>query len=269
MSQLEDRLRAPATSQRRLALSVNPKLGWGSLGIALFLLTWQIAGMNTSPIFFSTPTAVASAAGVVFEHGNLLEFYLNTMRVYAIGIVAASVLGIGFGVLTGLNPRARYLIDPIAIALYTTPSLVMIPIFVIWFGITDEVKIALILFSGVFPPLINTQLGIDQMGPLMNELGRSFGANRREMLVKIVLPSILPFAMAGIRLAVPRAFVSIIAAEMLVTAGGIGGLILRYGNQFQTAFYFVPVILIVITSYVMTELVKLLEHTLTPWRRSS
>lgn len=247
--------------------ALNPRLGWGLLGLLAFLVAWQWVGASSNPIFFSTPTQVGQAAPTVFTRGNLFGLYVNTMRVFAIGLVAAMTIGISVGVITGLNPRIRYLIDPLSIAAYSTPSLVLVPIFILWFGISDQAKIALILFSGIFPPLVNTQLGIDQMGPQMSELGRSFGANRREMLLKIVLPAIVPFAMAGVRLAVPRAFVSIIAAEMLITSGGIGGLILIYGNQFQTSFYFVPVILVVITSYLMTELVKQLESALTPWRR--
>ncbi|MDE3100596.1 MAG: ABC transporter permease [Chloroflexota bacterium] len=242
-------------------------MGWGLTGLVLFLVTWQVVGMRTNPVFFSTPTGVAASAGPVFEKGHLLSLYLNTMKIYLVGLALATFLGVSLGILTGLNRRARYLLDPLAVAAYSTPSLVLIPVFILWFGTGDPAKIALMLFTGIFPNLVNTQLGVDQMGPQMSELGRSFGANRRELLTQIVLPAIVPYSMAGVRLAVPRAFVAILAAEMLITAGGVGGLIVQYGDQFQTSFYFVPVILIVLTSYVLTELVKLLERRLSPWAK--
>ncbi|GAB3511269.1 ABC transporter permease [Phytohabitans suffuscus] len=246
---------------------VSAKAWWGLAGVILFLLIWQWAGTNTNPIFFSTPLEVGRAVPEVLETGQLLSLYLDTMRSFAIGLVGSMVVGISLGILTGLHAPTRHLIDPLAVAAYSTPSLVMIPCFILWFGIGDAAKIALIFFSAVFPALVSTQLGMDQMGPLMRELGRSFGANRREMLTRIILPSIIPYCMTGVRLAVPRAFVAVIAAEMLITAQGVGGLILQYGNQFQTTFYFVPVILVVITSYVCTEVTKQAERRLTPWRR--
>lgn len=254
--------------RRVLALRwVSGKAWWGLVGVILFLLVWQWAGTNTNPIFFSTPINIGKAVPEVISTGHLLRLYLDTMQSFAIGLVGSMIVGIGLGILTGLHAPTRHLIDPLAVAAYSTPSLVMIPCFILWFGIGNAAKIALIFFTAVFPALISTQLGMDQMGPLMRELGRSFGANRREMLMRIILPSILPYCMTGVRLAVPRAFVAVIAAEMLITAQGVGGLILQYGNQFQTTLYFVPVILVVITSYIFTELTKAAERKLTPWRR--
>ncbi len=246
---------------------IDPRVGWGALGVVTFLAAWQWAGSYTNPIFFSTPLRVAQAAPTVLDQGHLFSLYVGTMTIFIVGTALAMVIGIGVGIVTGLSRRVRYFVEPLIVSAYSTPALVLIPIFILWFGIGNEAKIALILFAGTFPPLVNTQLGIDQMGPQMNELGRSFGANRREMLLKIVLPSIVPFSMTGVRLAVPRALVAVIAAEMLVTAQGVGGLIEVYGQQFQTTFYFVPVILIVVTGIVINELVKALEKALTPWRQ--
>ena len=240
----------------------------GLASVLLFLGAWQVLGTRANPLFFSTPVAVAQGVPILFGRDHLLNLYVNTMAVFMLSLLGTIVIGLVFGVATGLSRPARYFTDPLVIVLYSTPALVLIPLFVLWFGIGNEPKIALVFLSAFFPMLINTQLGVDDIGAHMNELGRSFGATQWEMITKIVLPSILPYVLAGIRIAVPRAFVAVIAAEMLITAQGLGGLALKYGNQYQTDLYWGPVLLLVITSYVLTEMSKALERVLTPWRRS-
>jgi NitT/TauT family transport system permease protein len=247
---------------------LRSRLFLGCAGVLVFLLVWQWVGSHTNPLFFSTPTKIAQAVPGVFREDDLLSLYLGSMGVFAISLFISVVAGIGFGLLVGLSKPVRHFTEPLSIAAYSAPTLVLIPSFILWFGIGDLSKGALIFFAAFFPAMINTQLGVDQMGPLMGELGTAFGANRREALVKIVLPSIIPFSLAGIRLAVPRAFIALIAAEMLITTQGVGGLVLHFGNLFETTKYFVPVLLIIATSYLLTEAVKLLEQRLTRWKVS-
>ena len=165
-----------------------------------------------------------------------------------------------------MHPRFNQFIRPIVLALYSTPTIVLIPILVVWFGDGALPVVTLVFIASFFPMLFNTQLGVEEVGPEMMELGRAFGATRKEMIAKIIAPSMLPYVFSGLKIAIPRGFIAILAAEMLITARGMGGLVLYYGDAFQTDRYFVPVILLAATAYLISEGLHALEARMMPWR---
>jgi ABC-type nitrate/sulfonate/bicarbonate transport system permease component len=198
--------------------------------------------------------------------GDLLGAYRTTMQLFTVALFGSFVLAVIVGLATGLNRTLRYLTDPVFLTLYSIPVIVFIPLLVFWFGLGDAPDVVIVFLSAFFPVVINTQLGVDQVNAEYKELARSFGARPFEALTKITLPAAIPHMLAGIRIAIPRAFVSIIAAEILVTLHGLGGLAFKYGNNLQTEKYFVPVILLVATSYLFAQMANQLETWLTPWR---
>jgi ABC-type nitrate/sulfonate/bicarbonate transport system permease component len=255
-----------ATSSRRSGRRISLRL-WSALSLATCLVLWQLAGMHTSKLFLPTPGAVVEAFWPQVQHNDLLSAYLSTMSVFLGALVCSLLVGVLIGVITGLSPILGAILDPITGALYSTPIIILIPLFVLWIGIGVEAKFAIVFLASVFPILITTQLGVAEVGPRMRELGTVFGATRRESLLKIIFPAITPYVVAGLRIAAPRAFVAVIGAEMLITINGLGGLAYTFAQQFATAYYFVPVVLVVVTSMIVLELVKMLERRFTPWRQ--
>jgi ABC-type nitrate/sulfonate/bicarbonate transport system permease component len=259
---------------RRAAVSAGRQprtsLRWplGILGLLVIAVAWQVVGSHTNPILFATPTSVIKAFPNVASDGDLWGAYADTMEIFLATFVASTVVGVIVGILTGINEWVRYLLEPTLTALYSVPGVALIPLFVLWFGVGPLPAVALVAETVLFPVIINTQFGVTSISQQFMELAESFGANRREVLRAIVVPAIIPYVVAGIRIATPRGFVAIIAAELLITESGLGGLVYKYGNSFQTAQYFVPVILLVVTSLVFTEGVKRLEAKVAPWQVS-
>lgn len=245
--------------------TANERVRWAFLSVAAFVALWQLVGANVDPVFLSTPWAIVQAVPKVLER-DLLGLYAGTMAVYAAAVTSAVTLGAVMGLACGMHAGFDQFTRPVVAACYSTPTIVLIPILVIWFGDGFLPVFALVFIAALFPMLFNTQLGVREVGPEMVELGSAFGATRREMITKIIVPSLLPYVFAGLKIAIPRGFIAVIAAEMLITARGTGGLVLYYGDAFQTDRFFVPVILLAATAYLISEALHRLELRLMPWR---
>ena len=242
--------------------------GWllSTLGVACAMTVWQIAAMLTSKLFLASPLDVLRVVPTVLAEGLLGESYLRTMLLFLSAFLVSAVTGVAVGLGTSLNKRANLIAEPLLIMFYATPSIVMIPLFVLWFGIGDLPKAALVFLATFFPIVINTQLGIREMGPEMRELGRAFGATVREQVVKILIPATIPHLATAVRVAMPRAFVAQLLGEMLISVGGMGSLLVTYSRVFRTDAYFLAVLVIVFTSMALSWATRRLEVTMTPWR---
>jgi ABC-type nitrate/sulfonate/bicarbonate transport system permease component len=235
-------------------------------GIVCCLLLWEVAGRFTNQIVLAPPSAVLLVLPSMLADGKLLSMYLQTMTLLATSFAASVVLGVGFGLLTGFVPRLGQATGPLLVMLYATPSIVLIPLFVLWFGIGDLPKVTLVFLATFFPVVTNTQLGIGEIGQEMRELGRVFGATMREQTVKIILPAIIPHVLAAVRVSLPRAFFVLLAGEMLISVGGLGSMILDFGRSFQSDRYFLTVTLVILTNLALNWGARKLEQWLMPWR---
>jgi NitT/TauT family transport system permease protein len=129
-------------------------------------------------------------------------------------------------------------------------------------------KIAIVFLSGLFPVLMNTFSGVRTVSAQLVEVGRAYGAGERKLFTKIILPASLPFIMAGIRLAVGRALIGIITAEMFTAVTGMGALLVRYSSALATDKFFVPVILLALLGVVLSNSVERLQRRLAPWKET-
>src|SRR5262249_60987429 len=130
---------------------------------------------------------------------------LGSLQVFAIGLIAALVLGIALGLLMGRYRLAEYLLDPYVYSLDATPRVALIPLLLLWFGLGTSSKIAIVFLSGLFPVLMNTFAGVRTVSAQLVDIGRAYGAREGKIFTKIIFPPPLPFDMAGIPLAVGRA----------------------------------------------------------------
>jgi NitT/TauT family transport system permease protein len=161
-----------------------------------------------------------------------------------------------------------FALDPFIIALYNTPSVALIPLIQLWFGLGLEAKIVIVILSAYFPIVINTYAGVRNTSRGMVDVVRAFGASDRQVMTKVVLPGAVPFIMAGVRLAVGRAVIGIVVAEFFTAVSGLGGLIIVYSNSFATAKLFVPVITLVALGLVLTWAARALEARFATWKET-
>jgi ABC-type nitrate/sulfonate/bicarbonate transport system permease component len=238
------------------------------VSVVAVILLWEIFGRDVNPLFLSYPSAIARATVQVLTAGEFQRQALGSLQVYAVGLCGALVVGILFGLLMGRYRLAEYILDPFVYALDATPRVALIPILLLWFGLGAPAKIAVVFLSGVFPVLMNTFSGVRTVSGGLVEVGRAYGAGEGKIFTKIILPASLPFIMAGVRLAVGRALIGIITAEMFAAVTGLGALLIRYSSALATDKFFVPVIFLALLGVLLTHAVEFLEKRLAPWKQT-
>jgi NitT/TauT family transport system permease protein len=235
----------------------------------IFLIAlWEIFGRQVNPLFLSYPSAIGRAFLQIITTAEFQRSALGSLHVFAIGLIAALALGIVVGLLMGRYRLVEYLLDPYVYALDATPRVALIPLLLLWFGLGISSKIAIVFLSGLFPVLMNTFSGVRSVSAQLVEVGRAYGAGEGKLFSKIILPAALPFIMAGIRLAIGRALIGIITAEMFTAVTGMGALLVRYSSALATDKFFVPVILLALLGVVLSNAVEKWQKRLAPWKET-
>ena len=249
------------------ALTAYPNLT-RFISVAVFLLVWESLGPRIDPLFLTYPSAIVEAFRDMWRAGEVQSRVLESMVPFAVGMAISIVLGIFIGFLMGQFEAVEYLTDPFVNALNAIPRVALVPLIMLWFGLGVVAKIVIIVSVAVFPVIINTYAGVRDVRGSLLEVGRAHAATDMQIFTKIVLPAAVPFIMAGIRLAVGLGIIGMIVAEFFTAIAGLGGMIVQYGNNFQTARMFVPIIIVGVLGIVLTQLVGALERRLAYWRRS-
>jgi NitT/TauT family transport system permease protein len=236
--------------------------------VVAVVLVWEVFGRHVNPLFLSYPSAIARAFVNLLATGELVRQGIGSLEVFAIGLSAALTAGILIGLLMGRYRLAEYLLDPYVYALDATPRVALIPLLLLWFGLGMESKIAVVFLSGLFPVLMNTFSGVRTVSAQLVEIGRAYGAGEQKIFTKIIVPAALPFIMGGIRLAVGRALIGIITAEMFTAVTGMGALLVRYSSALATDKFFVPVIFLALLGVGLSSAVEMLQRRLAPWKET-
>jgi NitT/TauT family transport system permease protein len=236
--------------------------------VVLFVILWEYFGRQVNPLFLSYPSAIVKACVQLLIAGEFQRQAIRSLEVYAVGLGAALVLGILLGLLMGRYRLVEYLLDPYVYALDATPRVALIPLLLLWFGLGAPAKIAVVFLSGIFPVLMNTFSGVRTVSGGLVDIGRAYGAGEGKIFTKIIVPAALPFIMAGVRLAVGRALIGIITAEMFTAVTGMGALLIRYSSAFATDKFFVPVIFLALLGVILSGAVEALQRRLAPWKET-
>lgn len=261
-------VRTQAARRRRKSFAANvPSAVISAISIVLALAVWELFGRNINPIFASHPSAIFAAGVKMMADGELFEALWQSMQPLALGYALAAAIGIPLGLLIGRYRWAEAGLGIYMTAGYATPLVALIPLFILWFGLGFAVKIAIVFVLSLFPIAINTWAGAKAVPRTLIELGRTYVGSDVQIMTKIIVPATLPYIMVGLKLAVGRAIIAIVVAEFFTLLTGLGGIILKAGDSFDTARMFVPVVVLMALGITLTWLVGWLEHKVAPWQR--
>lgn len=238
------------------------------LSLIVTLGVWQWYGSRVNPLFFSSPTAIVRAVPGMISSGVLPAALASSCQGLFIGFACAIVVGIVIGLVTGRYRLANAALSGQITALYSTPTVALIPLLILWVGLGLEAKVVIVFLSAVFPIIINTQGGAENVQGSLVEVGLVEGANEWQIFTKIIVPGALPYIMTGIRLSVGRAVVGMVVAEMFTAISGLGGQIITYGNSFATDKLLVVVVVLALIGVILTQVTRQLERFFAPWRAS-
>jgi len=237
------------------------------ISLAGVLTAWELYGRSVNPILFTYPSAIAEAFVELVASGELQSYLGQSLQVLVYGLLLSMGIGIPFGVLIARFKTLELGTDLYINALYSTPMVALVPLIVLWFGFKVPAKVVIVVLFMVFPILINTQHGVKHVDRGLLEVARSFCSTERQLWGDLILPSALPFIAAGLRLAIGRGLVGMVIAEFYTSISGLGYMIVRYANAFETAKLFVPIVVLMVMGVLLIQGARALELWIAPWQR--
>jgi NitT/TauT family transport system permease protein len=190
--------------------------------VSLFVI-WHLAAVYlVGSVLFPPPTLVFKKAVVLVKNGVLFgHLWASIQRILA-GFIAGSLLGIPIGLAMGSFRPVRKVLEPYTEFLRFIPSVAMITVAVIWFGIGEASKIFLIIYTTIFIVILNTAAGVSAIAPNKIRAAQALGATRAQIFLHVALPATVPYILTGMRLAMGNSFTTIVAAELIAANEGLG-----------------------------------------------
>lgn len=233
----------------------------------LFLAFWQWAsGRLIDPFFVSSPSAVFGKLYTWLITGELFRHLSITLYATAIGFLVGSAVGFGLGLLFGKFGFLAEVLDPYITALYSIPKLALAPLFIIWFGIGIESKIAVSASIVFFVVFLNTFSGVREVNPIYIHATQIMGASQWAVMRTVIIPSATAWVITGLKVSVPYALVGTVIGEFMSANRGIGFIIAQATGMFDTNSVFAGIIILAVVGAIINGLLKATEARLLRWR---
>lgn len=237
-------------------------------GVILFLIVWEVAprvvpGVNLQ--MFPPPSGVVGTLWDLIASGELAGHAWSSLKRAIAGFVLGSTAGILVGLLTGRLMMLRDLSDPVLHSLRSIPSIAFVPLAIVWFGLGETPKIALITWGTFFPVWVNTFIGVRDVPSIYVRSAASLGASPAGIMLQVVLPAALPFIIAGLRQATAVAFVILVAAELVGASSGLGYLISFSHLVFRVDMMFVGLMALGALGFLADTLFAASLDRIFPW----
>lgn len=223
-----------------------------------------------SPLFLPSPAATWAAFVDVLQNGykgsSLLSHIADSLSRLGIAFLLALITAIPLGLMSGSISWVRAIIEPLVEFYRPLPPLAYYTLLVLWLGIEDSSKIALLYLAAFAPLYIATVAGVQKIPQDRLRVSRSLGANKFNLFTKIILPSILPDLFTGIRTAIGFTYTTLVAAEMVAATTGLGWLVLDASKFLRSDYVIMGIIIMALLAIALDLVVRLLEKTIVPWK---
>lgn len=236
--------------------------------VATVVMLWElVARMGwVSPVLLSSPTKIAAAAVTLATRATLWQDLAYSGLSFVVAVVVAVVVGVLVGGLIGTSRAAYAVLNPFVVAVNALPKVVLMPLVVLWVGIGMSANVLLGAVMASFPIITATFSGIAALENDALRVARAFGASRRTTITTVVIPGVIPFALAGLRVAVNYAMVGVLIAEFFGSAQGVGYRMMLLMANFEVAGFFVYMVIVALVSVAVTAAVHTVERRVHRWR---
>lgn len=234
---------APVAARSRMRWRPSPG-GYGLTVVAVLvaLVLWTMGSMFSSPFFFPSPLAVAQSIVDLTETGALPHAvaisYFRILTGWAIGCAVAIPLAL----VAGRIDFVRQMVEPFFNFFRFVPPIAFLGVAILWFGIGENSKIAIIIYTSLFTVFMNTMAGAASVDVSPSRAALCLGASRRQVLWRVVLPATVPAILVGMRVGMGFSFMSVVAAEMIAANEGVGFLIYNARLFLKTANAFAGIL---------------------------
>lgn len=245
-------------------------------------LGWNVAVLVEVAVIFAIWEALASARlldaqllpppsriGGAFVQSTANNYLANNLlfsvQNFVVGYLFAAVIGIAVGLLMGVSGIISLVLSPFMWTLYATPRVVLAPLIVIWFGFGWQSKVFIVALMAVFPILLNVLVGTRTVDPSLLRAAVVFGASRLDTYRKVLLPHLVPYALAGLRQGVVRGLTGVVVGEFIGSAAGLGFMINRAASDFDLATGLAVTIVLILIANLSLLALQLAMQRLAPW----
>jgi len=236
-----------------------------------FVAVWQLGAKLHwfDPGVLSSPVAIWDHLVKWTLDGTLGFHAWITIQETIAGFLIGSIGGIVLGFAIGRYPAAAEVLDPFILAIYSVPKVALAPLFLVWFGIGLWMKIILAAVTVVFIVFFNTLAGVRNVDRDLADAVWLMGAKPRDVLLKVVVPSAMGWALTGVRIAIPYALIGAIIGELIASNRGIGYLISSAASAYDTAGVFAALIVLTVLAIVLNAVVDVIDRRLSAWKVDS
>ena len=238
---------------------------WISLAAGIAL--WEVAGRSTSAAFMVPFSETLLRLWQLVTAGEFLAQLLDSGQLFLTGFVLALIVGMPLGMLLARVRMLRIGIEPYIMTLYATPMVALIPFILSLMGFGFAPKVLVVFLFAVFPVLYNTVEGARSIRPELIEVAKSFRSSEWSLWREVMLPYTLPYTMTGVRQAIGRALVGMVAAEFFLSATGLGQLIMSASQNFDTGGVFASILIIGLIGVGLMRLGLKIEQHFARWRQ--
>jgi NitT/TauT family transport system permease protein len=245
---------------------LSSRLATTALALALGAIIWQAVASQTNPAFLASFTATLARIGEFIGSGVLTNALLSSLLVYLTGLSAAIVVGIGIGLLLARLRLLRVALESYIMLLYATPMVALIPFIMSMMGFGFAPKALVVFLFAFFSVLYNTVEGARSLKPEMLEVARSFRSGEWGIWRDLLIPYTLPFALTGVRQAIGRGLVGLVAGEFFLSGSGIGLLIMTSERDFDVPGLYGSILVVAVIGAALMAAGRVLENRFATWR---
>jgi ABC-type nitrate/sulfonate/bicarbonate transport system permease component len=240
------------------------------LNLTVFVVIWELFARAeiVNPLFLPTPSGVAAELAEAFADGVLVPAVIESLRNFTIGMVLGCIAGIPVGLVMGSSRLANTVLGPYVMGIASLPKVALVPLLILFLGFTNAATVTMVFFSAFFPIVISVMAGPKTVDTSLLRAGRVFGANKLEMYTRVILPFTVPFIISGINQGLTRGLIGLVVAEMFGGNRGLGYVIIRAGETFNSGLLYGVLLCLVAISLAFIHGVRWIETRIAPWRQT-
>jgi ABC-type nitrate/sulfonate/bicarbonate transport system permease component len=237
----------------------------GAVGVVVALVAWVVGTTVQANVFFPTPQVVLARAAEFWGSAEGLHHVASSVGNLLLGLLLATVIGVGLGVLVGGVPLLATATAPIVEFLRAIPSTALLPVALLLFGLGDDMKLFIITLGSTWPVLLNTIAGVRQTEPVLRDTARVYQLGWGQRLAHVVLPAAAPRIATGVRIAIPISLILMVTSELVGASEGIGFVIVDAQATFRLVDMWSGIVLLAVLGFVLTSVFRMLERRLLRW----
>jgi len=231
----------------------------------MLIAIWEIAGRNSDSIYLPSASEVLRALKHDWLWDHTTQDLLPSLKRFALGYIAGSLLGIVIGLAIGSSQRVAQYTGPTLEFLRALPAVAVMPVAILLFGLGDGMRISIIAFGVLFPVLVNTASGARSCRQERIDVAEMFGLSRLQIIRRVILPSAIPMISAGLRVGLPIALIMMVVSELVGGRDGVGFYLTQSQSLFDVAGMFSALVILGVLGNIINWLYVRIETKQLHW----